>query len=39
MRSTKAIDFLKSMGFRKLLNLKGGVLAWSDQIDPSVPKY
>lgn len=39
MRSAKAIDFLKQAGFRKLKNLKGGILAWSDKVDPSVPKY
>ena len=39
MRSAKAVDFLKKTGFRKVKNLKGGILAWSDQVDPSVPKY
>ncbi len=39
MRSAKAVDFLKKAGFRKVKNLKGGILAWSDQVDPSVPKY
>jgi adenylyltransferase/sulfurtransferase len=38
-RSAKAIEFLKTQGFTKLTNLKGGILAWSDQVDPSVPKY
>jgi len=38
-RSAKAIDFLKTQGFSKLTNLKGGITAWSDQVDPSVPKY
>ncbi len=38
-RSAKAIDFLQTAGFRKLRNLAGGILAWSDQVDPSVPKY
>lgn len=38
-RSAKAIDFLKTQGFSNLTNLKGGILAWSDQVDPSVPKY
>jgi len=38
-RSAKAVDFLKSAGFGKVKNLSGGILAWSDQIDPSVPKY
>ncbi len=38
-RSAKAIDFLKTQGFSNLTNLKGGIIAWSDQVDPSVPKY
>ena len=39
MRSAKAIEFLKQSGFRKARNMKGGILAWSDTVDPSVPKY
>jgi sulfur-carrier protein adenylyltransferase/sulfurtransferase len=39
MRSAKAVELLMQAGFRKIHNLKGGVLAWSDQVDPSVPKY
>jgi adenylyltransferase/sulfurtransferase len=39
MRSAKAVGFLQKAGFQKVKNLKGGILAWSDQIDPSVPKY
>ena len=39
VRSAKAVDFLKKTGFRKVKNLKGGILAWSDRVDPSVPKY
>lgn len=39
VRSQKAIGLLKQMGFRKLTNVKGGILAWSDEIDPAVPKY
>jgi adenylyltransferase/sulfurtransferase len=39
MRSAKAVDFLKQSGFKKVRNMKGGILAWSDQVDPSVPKY
>jgi len=38
-RSAEAVDFLRKAGFRKVWNLKGGILAWSDQVDPSVPKY
>jgi len=39
MRSAKAMDFLKQSGFKRVKNLKGGILAWSDKVDPSVPKY
>src|SRR5439155_20765416 len=39
MRSAKAIQFLRQQGFTKLKNLKGGILAWAERIDPSVPKY
>jgi len=38
-RSAEAVEFLRKAGFRKLWNLKGGILAWSDEVDPSVPKY
>lgn len=39
VRSLKAIAALKQMGFKKLTNVKGGILAWSDEVDPAVPKY
>jgi adenylyltransferase/sulfurtransferase len=39
VRSAKAVDFLRQAGFRKVKNMKGGILAWSDKVDPSVPKY
>jgi sulfur-carrier protein adenylyltransferase/sulfurtransferase len=38
-RSADAVEFLRGAGFRKVSSLKGGILAWSDQVDPSVPKY
>lgn len=38
-RSAKAVDFMKQAGFRKVKNLVGGILRWSDDVDPSVPKY
>jgi adenylyltransferase/sulfurtransferase len=38
MRSAKAVELLKQNGFNAR-NMKGGILAWSDQVDPSVPKY
>jgi adenylyltransferase/sulfurtransferase len=39
MRSAKAINFLKQQGFSNLVNVAGGILGWSDQVDSSVPKY
>ncbi len=39
VRSARAVDFLRKAGFRKASNLAGGILAWSDRIDPRVPKY
>jgi adenylyltransferase/sulfurtransferase len=39
MRSQKAIQFLRDKGFRNLKNLKGGILAWAERIDPGMPRY
>ena len=38
-RSADAVEFLQKAGFKKIWNLKGGILAWSDEVDPSMPKY
>jgi adenylyltransferase/sulfurtransferase len=39
-RSARAIDALERSGFTgKLYNLVGGITAWSNDVDPSVPKY
>jgi molybdopterin/thiamine biosynthesis adenylyltransferase/rhodanese-related sulfurtransferase len=38
-RSQKASQFLKQAGFAKVQNVAGGILAWADKIDPSLPKY
>ena len=38
-RSQRACEFLESQGFTNLHNVAGGITAWSDQIDPTVPKY
>ena len=38
-RSAEAVEFLRKAGFRKIHNLKGGILAWSDEVDSSMPKY
>jgi sulfur-carrier protein adenylyltransferase/sulfurtransferase len=39
VRSARAADFLRSNGFTRVLNLKGGILDWIDNVDPSQPKY
>jgi adenylyltransferase/sulfurtransferase len=40
VRSAKAIEALKRAGFQgRLINLKGGITAWSEDVDPSVAKY
>jgi sulfur-carrier protein adenylyltransferase/sulfurtransferase len=38
-RSAKAVDFLRQAGFKKVRNLTGGITAWSEKVDPKVPKY
>jgi molybdopterin/thiamine biosynthesis adenylyltransferase/rhodanese-related sulfurtransferase len=38
-RSAKAVDLLRQSGFTKAVNLKGGIIAWADKIDPKMPKY
>jgi sulfur-carrier protein adenylyltransferase/sulfurtransferase len=39
-RSAQAIEMLKKAGFTgELKNLKGGITAWSNEVDPKVPKY
>ena len=38
-RSAEAVDFLRKAGFRKIYNLHGGILAWSTEVDPSIPRY
>jgi sulfur-carrier protein adenylyltransferase/sulfurtransferase len=39
-RSARAIEGLQRSGFQgKLVNLKGGIIGWSNEVDPSVPKY
>jgi sulfur-carrier protein adenylyltransferase/sulfurtransferase len=38
-RSAKAVKLLKDAGFQNVYNVKGGITAWSEEIDPSVPKY
>jgi molybdopterin/thiamine biosynthesis adenylyltransferase/rhodanese-related sulfurtransferase len=38
-RSQRAALFLKEQGYTHVSNLAGGILAWADRIDPSLPKY
>ena len=40
VRSAKAIGYLQDAGFEgRLVNLRGGITAWSNHVDPTVPKY
>jgi len=38
-RSAQAVRLLRHLGFPNVYNLEGGIDAWSDEVDPSVPKY
>jgi adenylyltransferase/sulfurtransferase len=38
-RSAQAVDFLRKAGFRKIYNLRGGILSWSTEVDPTVARY
>jgi adenylyltransferase/sulfurtransferase len=38
-RSARAVNAMRNGGFKNVWNVQGGILAWADQIDPSVPKY
>lgn len=38
-RSLKALNFLREQGFKYVKSVKGGITAWSDEIDPEIPKY
>ena len=38
-RSAHAVRQLRAAGFRKVSNLAGGILRWSDEVDPNIPKY
>jgi molybdopterin/thiamine biosynthesis adenylyltransferase/rhodanese-related sulfurtransferase len=38
-RSARAVQLLKEAGFQNVYNVRGGITAWSEEIDPSVPRY
>ncbi|HEY3204669.1 MAG TPA: rhodanese-like domain-containing protein [Thermoanaerobaculia bacterium] len=38
-RSGNAVEYLRQMGYEKVRNLAGGINAWAERIDPSMPKY
>ncbi len=38
-RSRRALEILKAKGFKNLKNVAGGIQAWSQRVDPSVPQY
>ena len=40
IRSARGVDALRGAGFKgKLKNLRGGITAWSNEVDPKIPKY
>jgi adenylyltransferase/sulfurtransferase len=39
VRSQRIAEFLRQQGYPRVVNLAGGILAWSDEIDPKVQKY
>lgn len=39
VRSAQVVAFLERAGFESVYNLAGGIDAWSQQVDPSVPRY
>jgi adenylyltransferase/sulfurtransferase len=39
IRSAQAVNFLRSIGFSKVKNLRGGIDAWAEEVDESLPRY
>ncbi len=39
IRSAQAVRYLRGLGFRRVENLRGGIDAWSVEVDPSIPRY
>ncbi len=38
-RSGSVVQFLQSQGFERVINLRGGILAWQEEVDPSLTRY
>ena len=38
-RSAKAVRQLRAAGFKRVWNLAGGITRWSEEVDPSIPRY
>jgi len=38
-RSTKAAELLRAAGFSRVSNLTGGIMAWAERVDPTLPRY
>ena len=38
-RSARAVKLLQEAGFQRVLHLRGGIHAWADEVDPTLPKY
>lgn len=38
-RSAQAVRMMQDAGFKDVVNVRGGILAWSDEVDSSIPKY
>lgn len=38
-RSRRAVEYLRQQGFSNVHNLRGGITAWANEIDPKMPKY
>jgi len=38
-RSQQALDYMRANGFERIAHLRGGIVAWANEIDPSMPTY
>jgi adenylyltransferase/sulfurtransferase len=39
VRSAASVRFLREQGFRRVWNLRGGIVAWAQEVDPTLPTY